>query len=124
AAEFRIYRTGHDVADFDSVVPHLLHQRLAESVETELRGVIGGHARVWISAGQRRNVDDVTATPLLHFGDRFVAAIENAEQIRFQHRAKVFGRGLFDAFENTNTRVVDENVEAAQFFDGEGDQGF
>src|SRR5438105_5353188 len=49
--------------------------------------------------------------------DRFVTAIENAEQIRLEHRAKVFGRGLLNSFEAANAGVIDENVESAKFID-------
>jgi len=78
---------------------------------------------MWIGAGQRRDVDDVTAAAPLHLRDRFVTAIEDAEQIRFEHRAKIFGRGLLNRFEDANTRVVDEDVESTQFFDRVIDEG-
>src|SRR5215204_6199683 len=79
AAELGVDRAGHDVADLDAVVPDLLHERLAEAVEGELRGVVGGHPRVRVRAGQRRNVDDVAAAPPLHLGDGRAAAVEDAE---------------------------------------------
>src|SRR6266536_1273252 len=77
-----------------------------------------------IGAGERRDVDDVTTAALFHLRDRFVTAIEDAEQISFQDRTKIFGRGLLDGFEGADTRVVDENVEAAEFSDCVIDQSF
>src|SRR5438132_13444203 len=72
---------------------------------------------MWIGPGERRDVDDVATAALLHLRDRFVTAIENAEQIRLEHRAKVFWRGLLNSFEAANAGVIDENVESAKFFD-------
>src|SRR2546430_859857 len=72
---------------------------------------------MWIGAGERRDVDDVTAAALFHLRDRFVTTIEHAKQIRLEHRAKIFGRGLLDSLKDTDTGVVDENIEPAQFFD-------
>src|SRR2546421_11283852 len=72
---------------------------------------------MWIGAGERRDVDDVTAAALFHLRDRFVTTIENAKQIRLEHGAKIFGRGLLDSLKDTDTGVVDENIEPAQFFD-------
>src|SRR5215207_327219 len=123
AAELGVDRAGHDVADLDAVVPHLLHERLAEAVERELRGVVGGHPRVRVRAGQRRNVDDVAAAPPLHLGDGRAAAVEDAEQVRLQHRAKLLGRSLLDGFEEPDARVVDEHVHAAELLGGVRDEG-
>src|SRR2546423_1489280 len=79
---------------------------------------------MWIGAGERRDVDDVAAAALLHPRDRFMTAIEDAEQISFQDRAKIFGRGLLYRFEDADTSVVDENVEPAEFFDCVIDESF
>src|SRR5258708_6922808 len=79
---------------------------------------------MWIGAGERRDVDDVTAAALLHLRDRFVTAIKDAEQVCFQHRAKVFGRSLLDSFKDADACVVDENVEPAKFFDCVIDESF
>src|SRR5438067_1462510 len=70
-----------------------------------------------VHAGQRRDVDDVTAATFFYLRDRFVTAIKDAKQIRFQNRPKILGRGLLDRLEDTDARVVDENVEPAEFFD-------
>src|ERR1051326_6940304 len=59
SAELRVDRAGHDVADLDSVVADFLHERLAEAVESELRGVVGGHTWVRVRARARRDVDEI-----------------------------------------------------------------
>src|SRR5947207_89284 len=90
AAEFRIHRTRHDVTDLDVVVTHFLHQRLAETVEAELRSIVGGHSRMRIRAGERRDVDDIATTALLQLRDSRVTTVIDAEEICFQHRPKIF----------------------------------
>src|SRR5947209_11118708 len=117
AAELRVDRAGHDVADLDSVVPDLLHERLAEAVETELRGVVGGHAWVRIRARERRDVDDVAAAAPLHNGDGRAAAVEDAEQVRLQNRAELFRRHLLDRLEEADARIIDQHVHAAELLD-------
>ena len=44
-----------------------------------------------------------------------MAAVVNAEQVCFQHRAKIFGRLLGDGFKDSDAGVVDEYVEATEF---------
>ena len=70
-----------------------------------------------IRAGERRDVDDIATAAFFHLRNGFVATVEDAEQIRFQHRAKVFRRSLCHGFEGADAGIVDENVEAAKFFD-------
>ena len=53
-----------------------------------------------------------------------MATIKDAEQIRFQHRPKIFGRSFFDSFEDADAGVVDEDVEAAELFYGVVNQSF
>ena len=52
AAKLCIHRTWHDVTDLDVVVTHFLHQRLTETIETELRSIVGRHPLMRIRAGQ------------------------------------------------------------------------
>src|ERR1044072_1725909 len=122
AAKLCVDRAGHDVADLDVVVPDLLHERLAEAVEGELRGVVGGHPWMWVRARQRRDVEDVAAAPLLQLRDSGTAAMEGAEQVRLKHRAELFGRGLFDRLEEPDSSVVDKHVHAAELLDGVRDK--
>src|SRR5712691_4042577 len=77
-----------------------------------------------IRARQRRDVDDVAAAALFHLRNSFVTAVENAEEICFQHRAKIFRRRLFNGLEDADASVVDEDVETAEVFDGVVDQSF
>src|SRR2546421_1333325 len=53
-----------------------------------------------------------------------VAAIEDAKKVCLQHGAKVFGRSLFNRFKRADAGVVNENVEAAEFFDRVVDERF
>src|SRR5438552_18198506 len=69
-----------------------------------------------IRPGQRRDVDDIAAAALVHLRNGFVATVKDAEQIRFQHRAKIFRRSFCHSLKSADARVVDENVEAAKFF--------
>ena len=71
---------------------------------------------MWISAGKRRDVDDVATAALLHMRNRFVAAVEDSEDIGFENCAKVLRRHRFNGFEDTDACIVDENIKAAQFF--------
>src|SRR5688572_25469170 len=78
-AKFGIHRSGHDIAYLDAIVSHFLHQGFAESIQTKLRRVIGSHFGVRVCTRQRRDVDDIAATTLLHLRNNFMAAIENAK---------------------------------------------
>jgi hypothetical protein len=51
ATEFSVNRPGHDVADFDAVVPDFLHERFAETVQAKFRGVVSGHLCMRVGAG-------------------------------------------------------------------------
>ncbi len=43
-----------------------------------------------------------------------MAAVEDAEEVRFQNRAKVFRGHLLDWSKNSDTGVVNENVDSTQ----------
>src|SRR3712207_1046064 len=122
AAELRVDGAGHDVADLYLVVADFLHQRLCEAVQGELRGVVGRHTRVRVRASERRDVDDVAAAAPLHLGYGRARAVEDAEEVRLQNRAKLFGRRLLHRLEEADAGVVDEHVNAAQLFDRVSDE--
>jgi len=53
AAEFSIDAAGANIAHFDVVLTHFLHQRLCETIETEFGCIIGRHLRVRILTRER-----------------------------------------------------------------------
>src|SRR4051812_47849404 len=106
-AKLSVDGAGHDVAYLYAVMANLLHQGFAETVEAEFRGIVSRHTRMRIRTGKRRDVDDITAATLLHEWYSLMAAIEHAEEIRFQHGAKIFRRDFFDRSEDANPCVVD-----------------
>jgi hypothetical protein len=61
---------------------------------------------MWIRARERRNVDDVSTAAFFHFRNRRVTAMEDAEEIRFEHGAEIFRRGLLDRLEDANARLL------------------
>src|SRR2546430_2735380 len=70
-----------------------------------------------VHSGERRDVDDVTAAASLHLRDRFMATMEDAKDVRFQHRAKILRCSVLDFLKNADAGVVDQKVEPAEFFD-------
>jgi hypothetical protein len=58
------------------------------------------------------NVDDVTAASLLHQWNSFVAAVKNTTQVRFDYGAEVFRSGRRYRREESNSGVVNEDVNA------------
>src|SRR5687768_13530036 len=66
AAKFGVDRTGHDVTHFDAVMTHFLHQCFSETIQAKLGCVVSSHARMGVDTRERRNVEDVTTTALLH----------------------------------------------------------
>src|SRR6266545_5065290 len=45
-----------------------------------------------------------------------MAAVENSEKISFKHGAKIFRRHLFDWHKDSDTRVVYQDVDPAEFY--------
>jgi hypothetical protein len=106
SAELSVDGAGHDVAHLYPVMPNLLHESFAETVEAEFRGVVGGHARMRVRARQRRDVYDVASAAPLHLRYGFMAAIEDAEEIRLKHGAKIIRGKLLYGSEDAYARVV------------------
>src|SRR6266850_3333712 len=57
--KFRVHAAGHDVTHADVIVPVIQHQRLAKSIQAELRCVVSRTARKRILACQDTDIDDV-----------------------------------------------------------------
>ncbi len=92
AAESGRDRARHHAADPDVVVAHLLHQRFRERVEAGLRGAVGRAAGKRILSRQAADVDDPAAAPLPQVRNGRVAAIEDAAEVRVDHRLPVRDR--------------------------------
>src|SRR5205085_8765085 len=107
SAKVRVNRAGHDVAHLYAVMPDLLHQSFAETVEAEFRGVIDGHLRVRVRARERRDVYDVASAAPFHLRNCLAAAIEDAEQICLNNSAEIFWLCFIHAPEDSYASVVD-----------------
>ena len=70
-----------------------------------------------IGSGQRRDVDDVSAAALLQQRNCFVTAVEDTAEVCLDHSAKIVGAHRFDRREHADTRIVDEDINAAKPFD-------
>src|SRR5690606_15677133 len=120
--EVRLDATGHDAADLDSIVADVEHHRFGEAQQPELGRVVCGATGHRVLSGQRPDVDD-PATPLrAHVWNRFVGGVEGAVEIRLDHLLPFFRRDLVDRRKAADSRIVDENVEAAMLRHGFGDQ--
>src|SRR5262249_10440630 len=107
-------RSRHDVADANVVVPHFLHQRLAERVQPGLRRTVGRAVRERILSREAADVDDEAAAAPAHVRQRGMACVEHAGEIRVDHFGPLFGRHRGDVGEDADARVVDQNVESAK----------
>src|SRR5688500_13781353 len=75
-----------------------------------------------VGAGQRRHVDDVPASALLHERDCFVTAIVNSENIRLENRPKVLGRHFLYGRKYSDACVINQDVETTKLRDRSFDQ--
>src|SRR5882672_4919196 len=114
AVEVRGHAPRHEVAHLDSVVADLLHERLAHSVQPELRGVVGRRRREGVLPGEARDVDDVASSPVPHPGDRRARAERDPGQVGLDHAVPLLERHLFQVLEETHAGVVDEDVDASE----------
>src|SRR5688572_11287231 len=105
------HTAGHDVADAHAIVTDFLHQRLAESNQTEFAGVVCGTARERILAGEAADVDDPAAAACDQMRQRGVRAVEHAVQVRLDHHAPGVRLELRNGPKPADSRVVDEDVD-------------
>nr|UXE45183.1 malate dehydrogenase [uncultured bacterium] len=122
AGEFRRDRTGHHVADANVVVPHFLHQRFAERVQTSLRRAVRGGAGERIRPGQTADIDDVAAAAASQVRQGGVARVEGPGEIRVEDFGPCLRRHVADVREDTNACVVDNDVEAPESGDRRRDR--
>src|SRR5258708_35666853 len=103
---------------------NVTHQCLTETIQTKLGSVISGSTFDCILPGQAANVDDVAATALTHQGHRLVTTIIDAIQICLDHREPFLGSEVCYIPHNSDTGVVDQNVNAKKSLDGQSEQRF
>src|SRR5688572_16902449 len=70
-----------------------------------------------VRSRQRRDVDDVTTATLFHKRNRFVTAVEDAAQVRFDNGAKIVGTHRFDGSEHSDAGIVHQDINAAECLD-------
>ena len=100
----------------------LLHQRLAERVESRFRRAVGRGAGKGILAGQAADVDDESAACAGEVRKRGVARVEHAGQVRVDHLGPLFRRHVRHVGKDADAGIVDEDVEATEARDGCGDR--
>lgn len=122
AGKAGVHTAGHDVADPDVVVPVIEHHGFAKAVKPELRGIVGRAAGERISSGEAADVDDPAALAAVKSFDRLAAAIEGAGEIGGDDAIPIFDGELARGSKRSDSGVINEIVEAAQFFVGEGEQ--
>ena len=90
------------------------HQGLTESVEAEFGGVVAGAAAECVLTGEAGDVDDEAAAALAESREGFVGAVEGSIEVEIDVAVPIFHRHLADFPEDTETGIVDEDVEAAE----------
>ena len=102
----------HDHRDPDAVVAQVEHRRVRKAEQAELARVVGGASGERVLGRQRRDVEDVPATPALHHRRHRPQAVEAAVQVRLDHLAPLLARDLVDRREAAEAGVVDQAVDA------------
>src|SRR5580700_7558090 len=95
-------------------MPSVHHHGLAESVEAELRGVVGRSPREGVLAGQTADVYHVPSASPLKSRQRLAAAVKNTRQIRLERPLPIFYAQIRGALEDPYSSVVHQDVETAQ----------
>ena len=76
---------------------------------------IGGFADRADQAMNRGDIDDAAPAALAHAGQGEAGTVEHRGQVDRDNRVPPLDRELFDAGHVLNARVVDQNVDAAEF---------
>jgi hypothetical protein len=87
-----------------------------QSIQTPLRGGIGGSIRKGVFAGEGRDVDNVSASPGIdHEGREAADAVVDATQIGIEHTLPILGRKLMErAGRESDSGIVDQDVDAVE----------
>src|SRR5258706_16360434 len=83
-AELGVNRAGADDRNANIVGSQFLGDRVGQSIQSPLRGGIGGTARERVLSGQGRDVDDVSAACLDHERRQAADAVVDTAQVRVQ----------------------------------------
>src|SRR4051794_7379905 len=85
-----------------------------ESDDGKLGRAIDGPALDTVSAAGARHRGDHRAGPSLHQWDGGMRAVKHAVDIGIDHPAPVLGRATREPAEDAGSRIVEEEVEAAE----------
>ena len=107
-----------DQDDINAGAAEFEAEGVREGAEGELAGGVDGIARCGEDAEDAANVDDLAAALPAQMGQDRLEAAEGAEEIHV-HQALGLGEvGLFDRGAHAEAGIVDEDVHAAEPFDG------
>src|SRR4051812_44251828 len=103
----------HDVCHSDIILAVVEHRGLAESVQSELRGIVRASARKGVLPSQAAYIDDAAAAGLFKPRKSFSCAIKGARQVDSNHPVPFFNAQLCRGPKDTDTGVIHQNVEPA-----------
>lgn len=110
------------MSDPHIVVSMIQHQRLTESPQAEFRCIVSSPTGERIPSGQATYIDDVRRRSVDGAFEQLATAVKDSRQIGLEGRLPVGNAQLRGAAENSNTRVVHQDVHRAEFPICEGKQ--
>lgn len=93
----------------------------SETVNCKLGGGIGDAGRLTVDADHGGGVENDAGFLLLHGRDNGFREIENGAEVEVDDFVDFFRRGVLDRFIGGHASIVDEDVDAAVFFEDFGD---
>jgi hypothetical protein len=109
--------------DGDAEVGVFLAKAVRDGVDGEFRGAVdrtGRHDRVAADGG---NVDDLAVALLFHQRQHGGDAVEDAADVDVDHLVPFVDFQRFERRERHQAGVVDDDIDMAVLFDGDGDEG-
>ena len=126
-AEAGGYGAGADGADADAIGAQVFGHAIGHAEKSPFGGAVEAASGERIFAGERADVDNVSAAAGNHSGDYGAAGEEHSFQIGVQYSVPVAFGAFVDGAEAAGAGVVDEEVDGAEmgkgFFDEGGDLG-
>src|SRR5579859_5814857 len=114
-AELGVHGSWTDDRNANVVGAQLFGDRVAQSVQAPFRRAIRGLVGQRVLAGQRRDVDDVSAARLDHQRRKAADAEVNAAQVRVEDEVPVLRRELMQRTRRAaDAGVVDQNVDTLE----------
>ena len=104
-------------------MPEVEHRRVGEAEQAELGRVVGGAPAECVDRGERGDVDDESASSLLHERRGVMDRVERAEEVGLENVAEARGRHFVHAREPSDPSVVDQDIETAELLPDPLDQG-